>query len=153
MKKLINVLLVMFAVWGCSEDDDKRIEDLGLPSDFFYQTVWNGQMSPFRGFEFDIGIVFVSETDGIGATGENSMFGNDYVEFEYSLEGKVLHISRKNNNHTTRFNGYWFLTYSNEALDSLVFEKRVYEDEPSIMTLTKVEYWAGRIEVGYKRNS
>lgn len=139
MKKIIGFLLLMgVIVWGCSDDDDERIVT-ELPSDFFYQTVWSGQMSPFRGSEFWIGIEFVSETEGSGETGEDfNGIGSVYVEFDYSVEGKVLYISRKDNNYTTRFDGYWFLTYANEAMDSLVFKQDVYEDEPTIMTLKRV---------------
>ena len=142
MKKIIGFLLLMIVVgWGCSDDEEKQVVDYELPSDFFYQTVWNGQMSPFKDFEFWIGVEFVSETEGRAKTGEDSAIGigsSNYVEFDYSVEGKVLHISRKDNNYTTRFDGYWFLTYANEAMDSLVFKQDVYEDEPTIMMLKRV---------------
>ena len=139
MKKLINVLLVMLAVWGCSDDDDKRIENLGLPSDFFYQTVWEGQISPYHIY---VGIEFISATEGIGKSNEEVLWGggSNYAKFEYSLEDKVLSISRKNNNHTSRFDGNWFLTYVNRESDSLVFKQKAYADEPVVMTLKKVLY-------------
>ena len=43
MKKIIGFLLLIgVIVWGCSDDDEKRVGDYELPSDFFYQTVWKG---------------------------------------------------------------------------------------------------------------
>ena len=140
MKKMISVLLVMLAVWGCSDDDDKRIEDLGLPSDFFYQTAWKGSlryMTNFGWSEEKVGLEFVS--DSVCLVQEDD---DDVETALYVVEGKVFHLSRDEDYLYDPY-GYWFLTYVNESQDSLVFEQRVYADEPLVMTLTKVEYQAG----------
>ena len=37
MRKIVGLLLMAVMAWGCSDDDDeKRVGDYELPSDFFY---------------------------------------------------------------------------------------------------------------------
>ena len=51
MKKIIGFLLLIgVIVWGCSDDDEKRVGDYELPSDFFYQTVWKGNLRYMTSF-------------------------------------------------------------------------------------------------------
>ena len=136
MKKMISVLLVMLAVLGCSEDDDKRIEDLELPSDFFYQTAWKGNlryMSNVGWSEEYVGIEFLSDSWCV------VQYENDVETALYVVEGKVFHLSRDEVYLYDPY-GYWFLTYVNESQDSLVFEQRAYAEEPLVMTLKKVLY-------------
>ena len=116
MKKIIGFLLLIgVIVWGCSDDDEKRVGDYELPSDFFYQTVWKGNLRYMTSFRKNL----------------------QMKSALYFVEGKVFHLSRDEVYLYDPY-GYWFLTYCNEVSDSLIFEQRAYNNEPITMTLTKV---------------
>ena len=56
-------------------------------------------------------------------------------EFSYSVEGKVLHIYNEREQDPT---GYWVLTYGNAALDSLFFEREMFDwSKKEVLTLKR----------------
>ena len=134
MKRIIGFLLLMgVIVWGCSDDDDERIVT-ELPSDFFYQTVWKGNLRYMTNVGWDeeyVGIEFVSDSLCF------VQYEDDVKSALYFVEGKVFHLSRDEVYLYDPY-GYWFLTYCNEVSVSLIFEQRAYNNEPITMTLTKV---------------
>lgn len=142
MRKIAGVLLMAVMAWGCSDDDDeKRVGDYELPSDFFYQTVWRGNvmtMTYLGTWSVDtMGLEFVSDTTCLVRTKDRL----SAETFSYSMEEKVLHFSHEKYKYYPY--GYWFLTYCTGAMDSLVFKKEAYDEEPIIMTLKRVslEEW------------
>ena len=87
MKKIIGFLLLIgVIVWGCSDDDEKRVGDYELPSDFFYQTVWKGNLRYMTNVGWDeeyVGIEFVSDSLCF------VQYEDDVKSALYFVEGKI----------------------------------------------------------------
>ena len=154
MRKIAGLLLMAVMAWGCGDDDDeKRVGDYELPSDLFYQTKWEGDLNRYdRGGEsfwqnkgVNLECFFVSgtrvlmmcDTTYISTESGTAPFDKDDTvsEFSYSVEGKVLHIYNEREQDPT---GYWVLTYGNAALDSLVFEREMFDwSKKEVLTLKR----------------
>lgn len=111
---------------GCSDEDEN--DEISLGSDFFSQTVWDGEIT-FKsgGHKFTIG--FLSDTTAaarITSTGT-------VLRMEYAMDDHLLTIKN-----TSIVEGEWLLTDYNENLDDLEFTDYFYGNDSVVMRLKKI---------------
>ena len=119
IKCLYIIALCTFFVYPClfaACNDEEENDEINLASDFFSQSVWEGELRSEIGNE-KFTIAFLSDT-----TADARIDSKDKIlHWEYTINGKLLDIRR-----ASPFDGEWLLINHNKSLDELEFMDRFY---------------------------
>ncbi len=127
-KCLYIIALCTFFVYPClfaSCNDEEENDEINLASDFFSQSVWEGEFKS-SSRQAKLTFFFLSDTTA------KVHYGEQKEVLKYTINDKLL-ILKSN----LFIQGQWLLINQNQNLDELEFIDRLYDDKAATIKIKK----------------